>query len=238
MLSSPRSVQWLLRPVIRGADKMAAEHFRAACLQNEIAPEKFLNRYEKRFEKREKGSEKRSETRWNIFEPLSGRLKIFHRHFSTNFKSFSQPKICTKKSFFHREALQGGATLRTFHKKSSTFSTVHQINFFAAAVLGAGLHKDSGPARVAWVAWNGKNWNVDVQPWERPDLLQSPEMAPTRNFHKKYRKKMPPGPKFLTPRIYPQNTPKIPKTHPQNTENTHFGIFSVFLGSAQRTLWY
>ena len=35
--------------------------FRAACLQNEIAPEKLLNRYEKRFEKREKRSEKRSE---------------------------------------------------------------------------------------------------------------------------------------------------------------------------------
>ena len=37
--------------------------FRAARVQNEFAPEKFLNRYEKRFEKREKGSEKRSETR-------------------------------------------------------------------------------------------------------------------------------------------------------------------------------
>ena len=36
---------------------------RAACLQNETAPEKLLNRYEKRFEKLEKGSEKRSETR-------------------------------------------------------------------------------------------------------------------------------------------------------------------------------
>ena len=34
---------------------------RAACLQNETAPEKLLNRYEKRFEKREKRSEKRSE---------------------------------------------------------------------------------------------------------------------------------------------------------------------------------
>ena len=36
---------------------------RAARLQNETAPEKFLNRSEKRFEKREKGSEKRSEMR-------------------------------------------------------------------------------------------------------------------------------------------------------------------------------
>ena len=31
---------------------------RAACLQNETAPEKLLNRYEKGFEKREKRSEK------------------------------------------------------------------------------------------------------------------------------------------------------------------------------------
>ena len=38
------------------------QFFRAARLQNETAPEKLLNRYEKRFEKREKGSEKRSET--------------------------------------------------------------------------------------------------------------------------------------------------------------------------------
>ena len=36
---------------------------KVARLQNEIAPEKLLNRYEKRFEKHEKRSEKRSETR-------------------------------------------------------------------------------------------------------------------------------------------------------------------------------
>ena len=42
---------------------MGLERIRTACLQNEIAPEKLLNRYETRFEKREKGSEKRSETR-------------------------------------------------------------------------------------------------------------------------------------------------------------------------------
>ena len=40
---------------------------RAACLQNETAPEKLLNRYEKRFEKREKRSERRSETRLKFF---------------------------------------------------------------------------------------------------------------------------------------------------------------------------
>ena len=39
------------------------KNVRAACLQNETAPEKVLNQYEKRFEKREKRSEKRSETR-------------------------------------------------------------------------------------------------------------------------------------------------------------------------------
>ena len=41
--------------------------------------------------------------------------------------------------------------------------------------------------------------------------------------------KIPPGPKFWTPRIYPQNTPK---KYPQNTENAHFwyyfGIFGAF----------
>ena len=40
---------------------------RAARVQNEFAPEKCLNRYEKRFEKREKGSEKRPETRLKNF---------------------------------------------------------------------------------------------------------------------------------------------------------------------------
>ena len=47
--------------------KLAPIFFRAARVQNETAPEKFLNRYEKRFEKREKGSEKRSETRLKKF---------------------------------------------------------------------------------------------------------------------------------------------------------------------------
>ena len=50
--------------------KQMAEKVRAARVQNEIAPEKLLNRYEKRFEKREKGSEKRSETRLKNLAPL------------------------------------------------------------------------------------------------------------------------------------------------------------------------
>ena len=54
---------------------------RAARVQNEFAPEKFLNRYEKR----EKGSEKRSETRLKKILALSGLLKIFHRPFFTKF---------------------------------------------------------------------------------------------------------------------------------------------------------
>ena len=42
--------------------------------------------------------------------------------------------------------------------------------------------------------------------------------------------KIPPGPKFWTPRIYPQNTPKIPKKYPQNTPNAHFWYFIGILG--------
>ena len=85
---------------------------RAACLQNETAPEKLLNRHEERFEKREKGSEK---TIRNAFEkclaPLKP-LKNISPALSTNFKSCSPPKICTTKKvsffvFFRREALQG-----------------------------------------------------------------------------------------------------------------------------------
>ena len=44
------------------------------------------------FEKHRKKNEKRSETCPNRFQPVSGLLKISHRHFS---KSFSPPKVCT-----------------------------------------------------------------------------------------------------------------------------------------------
>ena len=48
---------------------------------------------------------KKSKTCPKMFKSLLRCLKISHRHFS---KSFSPPKICTKKKFlFHREALQG-----------------------------------------------------------------------------------------------------------------------------------
>ena len=49
------------------AECMSKISVRAARLQNEIAPEKLLNRNEKRFEKRDKRSEKRSETRLKHF---------------------------------------------------------------------------------------------------------------------------------------------------------------------------
>ena len=42
---------------------------RAACLQNETAPEKLLNWYEKRFEKYEKRSEKQPKRVWKMFSP-------------------------------------------------------------------------------------------------------------------------------------------------------------------------
>ena len=51
-----RKLSWRLSQIVR-----------AARVQNETAPETFLNRYEKRFEKREEGSEKRSETRLKNF---------------------------------------------------------------------------------------------------------------------------------------------------------------------------
>ena len=53
--------------------------------------------------------------------------------------------------------------------------------------------------------------------------------------------KIPPGPKFWTPRIYPQNTPKIPKKYPQNTKNDRFwyffGIFGVFSWGSKISAW-
>ena len=49
------------------------EYFRAACLQNETAPEKCLDQYEKGFEKREKRSEKK--TIRNAFEKLLAPLR-------------------------------------------------------------------------------------------------------------------------------------------------------------------
>ena len=74
-----------------------------------------------------------------------------------------------------------------------------------------------------------------------PRPATEPRDGPTQNFHEKYRKNTP-SPKFRTPRIYPQNTPKIPKKYRKNTEKIPpkyqkcpFGVFSryfrgIFLG--------
>ena len=47
----------------------ATEIIKAACLQNEAAPEKLLNRYEKRFEKRKKRSENDPKRDQTFFSP-------------------------------------------------------------------------------------------------------------------------------------------------------------------------
>ena len=99
---------------------------RAACLQNEIAPEKLLNRYEKRFEKREicgeKGSEKLSETHLKKkIRPSQAAYKYFTGTFQLILKSFSPPKICTKKSFFSARLCRGGG-----HANNSIKIHLHQ----------------------------------------------------------------------------------------------------------------
>ena len=100
----------------RSLDMWLWQHFsafgiqlsRAARLQNEIAPEDFVNQYENGF-KNAKTDPKNDpkETCPKYLKPLSRRLKMSHRHF---FKSFSPPKICTM-FFFHREGSARGATL-------------------------------------------------------------------------------------------------------------------------------
>ena len=63
-----------------------------------------------------------------------------------------------------------------------------------------------------------------------PTCYRAPKW-PDLEFPRKIPKKYPPGPKFWTPRIYPQNTPKIPKKYPQNIPKMRIlGISSVFLG--------
>ena len=86
---------------------------RAACLQNETAPEKLLNGCEKGLKNAKKDPKSDPKCDRKILLPLSGRLKIFHRHVSTNFKSFSPPKISTKESFFFFFSLRGSAGVAT-----------------------------------------------------------------------------------------------------------------------------
>ena len=73
-----------------------------------------------------------------------------------------------------------------------------------------------------------------------PPPATEPRDGPTRNCHEKYEKKAF-GLKFWTPRIYPENNPKIPKKYPQNTKNDcfwyFFGIFGVFRWGSQMSAW-
>ena len=57
-------------------NKQGIYHIKAACLQNETAPEKLLNRYEKRFEKREKDPKNGPKRVWKILAPLRPLINI------------------------------------------------------------------------------------------------------------------------------------------------------------------
>ena len=59
-----------------------------------------------------------------------------------------------------------------------------------------------------------------------PTCYRAPRW-PDPEFPRKIPKKIPPGPKCWTRRLYPKNTPKIPKRYPQNTRK---GIFRYFWG--------
>ena len=84
------------------------EFLRAACLQNETAPEKLLNRYEHRSEKREKKIRKtiRNATEKCLapLRPLKNTSPALFNKFS---KFFTAQNLHKKKFLFHRETLQG-----------------------------------------------------------------------------------------------------------------------------------
>ena len=67
-----------------------------------------------------------------------------------------------------------------------------------------------------------------------PRPATEPRIGPSRNFHEKYRKNTP-RPEILDSRIYPKNTPKIPKKYRKNTKIRIFSVFfryfrGIFLG--------
>ena len=107
---------------IQGTASVWVAKLRAACLQNETDPERFLNQYENWSLKNAKEDPKNDPKRVSEnFLALSGRLKIdSHWHFSTNFKSFSPPKICTKKCFLSPRGSAGVATLTKLWSSDST----------------------------------------------------------------------------------------------------------------------
>ena len=79
---------------------------RHAC-RTKLPPEKLFNRYDKRFEKREKRSEK---TIRNATEKLLAPLRLLKNispALLNNLKFFTAQNLHQKKSFYHREALQG-----------------------------------------------------------------------------------------------------------------------------------
>ena len=94
------------------AARLLAFMVRAACLQNETAPEKLLNQYEKRFEKREKKIRKTIRNAFETFlAPLRPLKNISPALFTEILKSFHRPKFAQKKSVFSPRGSAGVATL-------------------------------------------------------------------------------------------------------------------------------
>ena len=111
------------------------EKIRAACLQNETAPEKLLNRSEKQFEKREKKIRKTIRNAFesilaplgpfkNILPALQQILKVFHR-----------PKFAQQKKNSPRGSA-GVATLRKKKKKKNLFFANRPSRKWIAARIG------------------------------------------------------------------------------------------------------
>ena len=75
-----------------------------AHLQNEIAPEKYLIRYEKRSENREKKIRK---TIRNVSENVKTPFLLPKNISPGLLKNVPPPENCTKLRFFHRDDMQG-----------------------------------------------------------------------------------------------------------------------------------
>ena len=99
----------------------------AARLQNETAPETFLYRYKNGLKKREKRIRK---TIRNVSENVKAPLTPL-KHFSPALsKSFSPPKLCTKKVFCSPRSSAGTATLKLpLEQKLSRLEILDAIYF-------------------------------------------------------------------------------------------------------------
>ena len=93
----------------KSRDANVNDFVRVARLQNEIAPEKCLHRYENWFEKCEKGSKKRSETCPKALSPSRAASKQIT---GTFLKVFHRPKCAKTMFFFSLRGSAGVATLR------------------------------------------------------------------------------------------------------------------------------